>query len=180
MHYFYECKTKDQAKAKYKKLAKELHPDKGGSAQAFKDMQAEYDRFDSIPLQDEAAKSYYQGFNYRHPNAGTGGFTSYGSEYTFNTEGMRYTFNKIKEQYDKNEQNLEYHKEIQRLTQTNILQENKISRLKNECYQLKKEWANLNDDMNQLLLTEEEINRILLKIQKHWLVGRFIRWLRLI
>jgi curved DNA-binding protein CbpA len=43
--YFYDCKTKDEAKAKYRKLAKELHPDHGGNADRFKDMQSQYDGF---------------------------------------------------------------------------------------------------------------------------------------
>jgi curved DNA-binding protein CbpA len=46
MPYFYDCTNKEEARKRYLELAKKLHPDKGGSDKEFKDMQAEYDRFD--------------------------------------------------------------------------------------------------------------------------------------
>lgn len=46
MPYFYDCTTKEEARKRYIELCKKLHPDKGGSDKEFKDMQAEYDRFD--------------------------------------------------------------------------------------------------------------------------------------
>ena len=43
MDYFKSCKTPDEAKSQYKRLAKVLHPDmKGGSIEAFQDMEKQY------------------------------------------------------------------------------------------------------------------------------------------
>ena len=42
MKYFSECKTIEDVKSLYRKLAMKLHPDCGGSAQAFTEMSAEY------------------------------------------------------------------------------------------------------------------------------------------
>ena len=42
MKYFSECKTIEDVKSTYRKLAMKLHPDCGGSAQAFTEMSAEY------------------------------------------------------------------------------------------------------------------------------------------
>ena len=42
MRYFTNCRTAEQAKAEYKRLAKELHPDNGGDEEQFKEMQAEF------------------------------------------------------------------------------------------------------------------------------------------
>lgn len=40
--YFASCTTLEEVKATFHRLAKELHPDNGGSAEAFKNMMAEY------------------------------------------------------------------------------------------------------------------------------------------
>ena len=42
MKYFRECRTIEDVKRVYRELAKKLHPDCGGDAEAFKSMQAEY------------------------------------------------------------------------------------------------------------------------------------------
>lgn len=42
MKYFLGITDIEQAKLRYRKLAKQLHPDKGGTAVAFQKMQAEY------------------------------------------------------------------------------------------------------------------------------------------
>lgn len=42
MKYFNNITTFEQAKLHYRKLAKQLHPDRGGSAQEFQKMQSEY------------------------------------------------------------------------------------------------------------------------------------------
>lgn len=56
MKYFADCKTVDDVKKTYRKLAKELHPDAPtGSEEAFKALQAEYDKaFDRL-------KNYHEG-----------------------------------------------------------------------------------------------------------------------
>ena len=52
--YFENCHTADQCRARYRELAKQLHPDKqGGSSTAFQKMQAEYE----VRLQELAAKA---------------------------------------------------------------------------------------------------------------------------
>jgi len=46
MNYFEHCKTPEEAKSHYKKLAKELHPDMaGGSKEAFQEMEEQYRAF---------------------------------------------------------------------------------------------------------------------------------------
>lgn len=42
MKYFKDCKTAEELKKAYWKLAKKLHPDAGGNEEEFKSMQAEY------------------------------------------------------------------------------------------------------------------------------------------
>lgn len=43
--YFYDCATKEEAKKKYRELAKKLHPDHGGSKDEFQELQKQYENF---------------------------------------------------------------------------------------------------------------------------------------
>lgn len=45
MNYFFDCATKEEAKAKYRKLAKEYHPDNGGNVQIMATITEQYDKF---------------------------------------------------------------------------------------------------------------------------------------
>jgi len=42
MKYFTECRTEEEVKKEFTRLAKELHPDNGGDAEEFKKMMADY------------------------------------------------------------------------------------------------------------------------------------------
>jgi DnaJ-class molecular chaperone len=78
MKYFFDCKTIEEAKARYRKLAMELHPDHGGSNAEMIELSRQYDAFlaeiekvhpydESIKEAFEEAKQrekYYKGFGY--------------------------------------------------------------------------------------------------------------------
>jgi hypothetical protein len=42
--YFSACHTADECRSRYRELAKQLHPDKGGNASDFQRMQEEYEK----------------------------------------------------------------------------------------------------------------------------------------
>lgn len=44
IQYFADCPTKAHAKERYRKLAKELHPDQGGDGSAFQEMKRQYEQ----------------------------------------------------------------------------------------------------------------------------------------
>lgn len=48
-NYFFGVQTAEELKSEFKKLAKKLHPDNGGNAEAFKEMQAQFTKlFDRL------------------------------------------------------------------------------------------------------------------------------------
>lgn len=54
MRYFGDCYTEDQGKERYRVLAQSLHPDRGGSNEAFAAMRQEYEEW-KIVLKHRAA-----------------------------------------------------------------------------------------------------------------------------
>lgn len=67
MTYFKNCKTIEDVKETYRKLAKKLHPDCGGNAEEFKKMSAEYttayNRFENVHRDqktDQTKKTEYR------------------------------------------------------------------------------------------------------------------------
>ena len=44
MRYFTNCKTAEELRKEFHRLAKELHPDNGGNAEDFKAMKAEFEK----------------------------------------------------------------------------------------------------------------------------------------
>ena len=44
MRYFTNCKTAEELRKEFHKLAKQLHPDNGGNAEDFKAMKAEFEK----------------------------------------------------------------------------------------------------------------------------------------
>jgi curved DNA-binding protein CbpA len=68
MNYFDNCKTVEEVKTTYRDLAKAHHPDKGGDAKLFIEIQRQYDVWrpyeDKEKDRDEHDK-YYQGFAYK-------------------------------------------------------------------------------------------------------------------
>lgn len=58
MKYFESCKTMDDLRKLYRKLAMENHPDRGGSTEIMKEINAEYDMaFDAMKKQHNAQAS---------------------------------------------------------------------------------------------------------------------------
>lgn len=52
--YFSECKTLDEAKALYKKLARENHPDMGGDLRTMQEINAQFSQFQARSATNEA------------------------------------------------------------------------------------------------------------------------------
>lgn len=44
MYHFHNCYTTAETKDRYRQLAKTLHPDKGGTDEAFRELQEQYDQ----------------------------------------------------------------------------------------------------------------------------------------
>lgn len=66
MKYFYDCKTKDEAKLKYYDLCKRNHPDVGGSNEIMKEINRQYEEFSENTVKDPYGYShtfYGAGFN---------------------------------------------------------------------------------------------------------------------
>lgn len=42
--HFHDCYTPDEIRDRYRKLAHQLHPDKGGTDEGFRDLQEQYER----------------------------------------------------------------------------------------------------------------------------------------
>jgi len=157
MPYFYDCTTKEEARKRYLELCKKLHPDKGGNATEFKDMQAEYDRFDEPRYR----------FNTINPNqyneqafTGFNPFRSYTNVNPNNPNEFSY------ESYFKTQ--------------------NEIEQLKNQLAVLKRQicvlngyiddYKNLNYKLNETY--QDQISYIV-KLKEHWLIGRLIKWFRM-
>lgn len=43
--YFADCEDKEHARSRYKSMAKEMHPDRGGNAAEFSEMKRQYDAY---------------------------------------------------------------------------------------------------------------------------------------
>lgn len=54
--YFYDCKTQEEAKKKYRELAKKLHPDLGGSNELMQELTRQYESFKPNLYSDFARK----------------------------------------------------------------------------------------------------------------------------
>lgn len=67
MHYFFGCKSIEEVKDRYKKWSKILHPDTGGNADHFKEMQSQYNELiegkKKKNQKSEKPKKENQGFN---------------------------------------------------------------------------------------------------------------------
>ena len=58
--YFKDCKTLDELKAQYRRLAMQHHPDRGGSLETMKAINAEHDKlFETLKTQHNAAADDY-------------------------------------------------------------------------------------------------------------------------
>lgn len=78
MKYFNNCKTKEEAKAEYRKLAKQLHPDAGGSQEGMIELQRQYDAFAEPTIfgsENAFRESVYN--KYRQQNADSPYFRTY-------------------------------------------------------------------------------------------------------
>lgn len=58
--YFYDCKTQEEAKKKYKTLAKSLHPDKGGSHEQMIELDKQYKDFKPFDEEEGPYDPYHR------------------------------------------------------------------------------------------------------------------------
>lgn len=56
MSYFYDCKTKEEAKTRYRDLAKKFHPDHGGDVNQMVNLQKQYQAF----IDEKLGEQLYQ------------------------------------------------------------------------------------------------------------------------
>lgn len=124
MNYFFDCATKEEAKAKYRKLAKELHPDKGGRESDMKELQRQYDDF--------SEHDHKSGFKHPYGNA---------SEQAFKDN--------IRNAFRQQNANTHYYQD----TNTNELQRlrDENHRLRGNIYQLESQLTNLNRQLIDIL-----------------------------
>lgn len=81
MKYFINCKTKEEAKAEYRKLAKTMHPDAGGDGKNMVELQKQYESFEESRIfgsENAFRESIYD--KYRGQNSDSPYFRTY----TFN------------------------------------------------------------------------------------------------
>lgn len=66
MKYFYDCKTKEEAKLKYHDLCKRNHPDVGGSNEVMKDINRQYDDWNKYAAEQDLKANREQSFYTRY------------------------------------------------------------------------------------------------------------------
>jgi len=155
MPYFYDCTTKEEARKRYLELCKKLHPDKGGSATEFKDMQAEYDRFDEPQLRFNRVNTNFQDdlrqYNEKYFNDRFNPFRSYNE----NVNSNEFTYDNY----------FKTHNEIERLKD----QLNTLNRFMNIL-------ENKNIELNKTL---DHYQDYIVKLEEHFLIGRLLKWFRM-
>lgn len=65
-NYFENCKTLDEAKKQYWDLAKQLHPDKGGSKEAFQELQGQFEYFQPEKEKYKGETEQWNAHEYMH------------------------------------------------------------------------------------------------------------------
>lgn len=118
MNYFFDCKTDEEVKKKYRELAKKFHPDHGGNANDMIELQKQYEAWrPSKSHQDfqedlrkhfeEAQQTYNQGFGsytgYKYntnQNINNEYFKQRNDPRVAEYEAMKSQYNYMKFQYD--------------------------------------------------------------------------------
>jgi len=89
MKYFYDCKTKEEAKEKYYDLCKRNHPDVGGSNEVMKDINRQYDEFAKYSAEQDLKSSQQHQYKESNYTFYGSGFGTYNSKYT-DMQGREY------------------------------------------------------------------------------------------
>lgn len=146
MPYFHDCTTKEEAKKKHKKLVKELHPDKGGDALKFKEMQNEFDNFSEHKnysneydkAAEDVVRTAYENYTNYFNNINKSTFNKFSFHSPFETENRKNnnenTFfgNPSNQQYIEIPADHPIHQEIKNLKDENIIYRKNILDLRGD------------------------------------------------
>ena len=141
MPYFHDCTTKQDAKQKHRKLVKELHPDMGGDAIKFAEMQNEFDNFSEHEnysneyqkASEEAVRSAYEEYFNR--------YNHFASSNPYN----RSFYNQQNEHHIDIPFDHPIHEKLRLLKEENLIHKKQITELKESDRKYRAEIKKLND-----------------------------------
>lgn len=152
MKYFNNCKTKEEAKAEFRRLAKKLHPDAGGSQEGMVELQKQYDSFEETnarftEFQREWRSDMFQGFG-----------NGYARTYTFNAHNNASHANQsgeLQRLRDENNQlrNENYQKSLQLMSK-----DNSITVLSNQHHFLEMELAAIKGSFRHIRKQNDDLS----------------------
>lgn len=190
MNYFYDCKTEDEAKKKYRTLSKELHPDAGGSNEKMAELTKQFEDFKKEKSNSQShftdSKKYYNPFaneswtqdffngedefrRYKQKFGGFGFTSNYESSHVDEHEVCKKEIKELTNQNSKLKLNLKTQQEKIESLERNIDYLRKcMDGMRKEYHDLKKE-----KDEHIILLREQVKNK-----ENSGFLNKFNNWLK--